>query len=263
MLIFTGTLNRSCTADIVMGMHADTYYYAVGFDNWFLDCNSHMTAEDLAEYFLSSLCANAGDMSGSSIDGLTEPGTVPLRATEFFYQESAQLTTSRPLALLLFLDFPHPDFSSVPVSSRCAGGRFSAGGAICVRRSVCGKAVCVRRSVRCAGSPFVRSGGATRRPFGTDRLPAQARILRETFRPRPPLNFFLYFILHAGALSSLDKNMKKAPLKNEKCFGVSSSIGNTLQGHPVLSSRSFFRWRLPCLNHGAHLFIKRCSTDQK
>ena len=25
---FTGELNRSCTADIVMGMHADAYYYA-------------------------------------------------------------------------------------------------------------------------------------------------------------------------------------------------------------------------------------------
>ena len=92
MLTFTGTLNRSCTADIVMGMHADTYYYAGGFDDWFLDCNSQMTAEDLAEYFLSSLCANAGDMS-ENVDGLTEPGSVTLRSTDGVYPESGQLTT--------------------------------------------------------------------------------------------------------------------------------------------------------------------------
>ena len=92
VLTFTGTLNRSCTADIVMGMHADTYYYAGGFDDWFLDCNSQMTAEDLAEYFLSSLCANAGDMS-ENVDGLTEPGSVTLRSTDGVYPESGQLTT--------------------------------------------------------------------------------------------------------------------------------------------------------------------------
>ena len=75
-----------------MGMHADTYYYAGGFDDWFLDCDSDMTAADLAEYFLSSLCANAGDMS-KNVDGLTEPGAVTLRATDGVYPESGQLTT--------------------------------------------------------------------------------------------------------------------------------------------------------------------------
>lgn len=75
-----------------MGMHADTYYYAGGFDDWFLDCDSDMTAADLAEYFFSSLCANAGDMS-ENVDGLTEPGAVTLRATDGVYPESGQLTT--------------------------------------------------------------------------------------------------------------------------------------------------------------------------
>lgn len=92
VLTFTGTLNSSCTADIVMGMHADTYYYAGGFDDWFLDCDSDMTAEDLKNYFLSSLCANAGDLS-ENVDGLTESGTVTLRATDGVYPESGQLTT--------------------------------------------------------------------------------------------------------------------------------------------------------------------------
>lgn len=81
VLTFTGELNRSCTADIVMGMHAGSYYYAGGFDDWFLDCASDLTAADLAEYFLSSRYANAGDMS-ANVDGLTEPGTVTLRATD-------------------------------------------------------------------------------------------------------------------------------------------------------------------------------------
>lgn len=92
VLSFTGDLNRSCTADIVMGMHAGSYYYAGGFDDWFLDCASDMTAADLAEYFLSSRCANAGDMS-ANVDGLTEPGIVTLRATSGAYPESGQLTT--------------------------------------------------------------------------------------------------------------------------------------------------------------------------
>lgn len=92
VLTFTGDLNPSCTADLVMGMHADTYYYAGGFDDWFLDCDSDMTAEDLKNYFLSSLCANAGDLS-ENVDGLTEPGSVTLRATDGVYPESGQLTT--------------------------------------------------------------------------------------------------------------------------------------------------------------------------
>lgn len=72
VLTFTGILNTECVADLVMGMHAGTYYYAGGFDDWFLDCDSDMTADDLVSYFLGSLCANGGDMSGS-IDALTEP----------------------------------------------------------------------------------------------------------------------------------------------------------------------------------------------
>lgn len=92
VLTFTGDLNTSCTADLIMGMHADTYYYAGGFDDWFLDCDSDMTSEDLKNYFLSSLCANAGDLS-ENVDGLTEPGAVTLRATDGVYPESGQLTT--------------------------------------------------------------------------------------------------------------------------------------------------------------------------
>lgn len=99
VLTFTGDLNTSCTADLIMGMHADTYYYAGGFDDWFLDCDSDMTAADLAEYFLSSLCANAGDMS-ENVDGLTEPGAVTLRATDGVYPESGQLTTIPALCAL-------------------------------------------------------------------------------------------------------------------------------------------------------------------
>ena len=92
VLSFTGELNRSCTADLILGMHADSYWYAGGLDDWFLDCDSDMTAEDLKNYFLSSLCANAGDLS-ENVDGLTEPGSVTLRATDGVYPESGQLTT--------------------------------------------------------------------------------------------------------------------------------------------------------------------------
>lgn len=91
-LSFTGELNRSCTADLIMGMHADSYWYAGGFDDWFLDCNSQLDAEDLEEYFRGSLCANGGDMAGN-VDALTEPGCVTLRSISGAYPETGQLTT--------------------------------------------------------------------------------------------------------------------------------------------------------------------------
>lgn len=83
-LTITGELNRSCTADIVMGMLQDTYWYAGGFDDWFLDCDSQLTADDLADYFRSSLCANGGDTSGA-VDAITDPGAVTLRASAGSY----------------------------------------------------------------------------------------------------------------------------------------------------------------------------------
>lgn len=92
VLTFTGELNRSCVADLVMGMHADTYYYAGGFDDWFLDCDSDMTDDDLVAYFRGSLCANGGDSTGN-VDAVTEPGAAMLRATDGIYPESGQLTT--------------------------------------------------------------------------------------------------------------------------------------------------------------------------
>lgn len=92
VLTFTGELNRSCVADLVIGMHADTYYYAGGFDDWFLDCDSSLTADDLMDYFKSTLLCNGGD-SGSDVDALTEPGCVTLKATDGVYPESGVLYT--------------------------------------------------------------------------------------------------------------------------------------------------------------------------
>jgi hypothetical protein len=61
-----------------MGMHANTYYYAGGFDDWFLETDSQLTADDLLLYFKSSLHANGGD-AASDVDALAEPGTVTLK----------------------------------------------------------------------------------------------------------------------------------------------------------------------------------------
>ena len=91
-LTIEGELNRSCTADLIMGMHADTYYYAGGFDEWFLDTDSDLTAEDLAEYFKATLFANGGDLSGD-VDALTEAGSVTLRSSDGAYPASGQLIT--------------------------------------------------------------------------------------------------------------------------------------------------------------------------
>ena len=67
--------------------------YAGGFDDWFLDCDSQLTADDLADYFRSSLCANGGDTSGT-VDAITEPGAVTLRATSGVYPSEGVLCTA-------------------------------------------------------------------------------------------------------------------------------------------------------------------------
>ena len=90
-LTFTGELNRSCTADLIMGMHADSYWYAGGFDDWFLDCDSPLTADDLADYFRSAVFANGGDTTGN-VDAVSSDG-VTLRASSGKYPESGVLYT--------------------------------------------------------------------------------------------------------------------------------------------------------------------------
>lgn len=96
---FTGELNRSSTADIVLGMHAGSYWYAGGFDDWFLDTDSELTMDDLEELFRSSYFANGGDKV-SSVDALSEPGKVLLKKTEGSYPLSGELLTkAKPLSL--------------------------------------------------------------------------------------------------------------------------------------------------------------------
>ena len=92
-LTIGGELNRSCTADIIMGMLQSSYWYAGIFDDWFLDVDSQLTAEDLADYFRSSLCANGGDTSGA-VDAITEPGSVSLRAAGGVYPTEGTLYTA-------------------------------------------------------------------------------------------------------------------------------------------------------------------------
>ena len=91
-LSFTGELNRSCTADLIMGMHANSYWFAGGFDDWFLDCDSELTAEDLADYFLATVFANGGDTTGN-VDAVSAPGGVTLRKSNGAYPESGVLYT--------------------------------------------------------------------------------------------------------------------------------------------------------------------------
>lgn len=92
VLTFTGDLNRECTADLVIGMHADTYYYAGGFDDWFLDCDSQLTADDLVDYFRATVLCNGAD-SSADVDALTAEGGVTLKATNGVYPESGVIYT--------------------------------------------------------------------------------------------------------------------------------------------------------------------------
>lgn len=92
VLTFTGELNRSCVADLVIGMHAGTYYYAGGVDDWFLDCDSPLTSDDLVDYFNATLLCNGGD-SSSDVDALTDASGVILKSTDGVYPESGTIYT--------------------------------------------------------------------------------------------------------------------------------------------------------------------------
>jgi phage minor structural protein len=92
-LTISGELNRSCTTDLIWGMLNNSYWYAGGFDDWFLDCDSTLTADDLMDYFRSAVMANAGDTTGA-VDGITEPGTVTLRKSSGAYPTEGVLTTA-------------------------------------------------------------------------------------------------------------------------------------------------------------------------
>lgn len=91
-LTISGTLNRSCTADLVWGMLNTSYWYAGGFDDWFLDCDSDLTTDDIAEWFLKSLSANGAD-TDSDVDGLAAEDTVTLKGAGGVYAESGVLVT--------------------------------------------------------------------------------------------------------------------------------------------------------------------------
>lgn len=89
----TGDLNRSCTADLMWGTHSGTYWYAGGFDEWFLDCDSDLTADDIISWFKRSLSANGADAS-SDVDGLQTENKVKLKAVNDVYPVSGILTTA-------------------------------------------------------------------------------------------------------------------------------------------------------------------------
>ncbi|MGL5972823.1 MAG: phage tail spike protein [Oscillospiraceae bacterium] len=96
---FTGTLNASCVANIEIGRHTDTYWYAGGVDDWFFETDSTLTTEDLAMYFRQSMLGNGAD-SAADVDALTEPGNVLLKRTNNTYAKTGILETTATLCAL-------------------------------------------------------------------------------------------------------------------------------------------------------------------
>ena len=70
-----------------------SYWYAGAFDDWFLNCDADVTADDIAEWFLKSLSANGAD-TDADVDGLTTEDAVTLKATDSVYPSSGVLTTA-------------------------------------------------------------------------------------------------------------------------------------------------------------------------
>lgn len=77
-----------------MGMHAGSYWFAGGFEDWFLDCDSELAADDLADYFRATVFANGGDTTGE-VDALSATDGVTLRKTNGAYPASGVLTQKR------------------------------------------------------------------------------------------------------------------------------------------------------------------------
>ncbi len=96
---FTGEINRSCVANIEIGRHTDTYWYAGGLDDWFFETDSQLTVDDLSHYFRQSLLANGAD-SSADVDALTETGNVLLKRTDNSYAENGVLETTATLCAL-------------------------------------------------------------------------------------------------------------------------------------------------------------------
>lgn len=89
---FTGIINQSCTADIVMCMHANQYYFAGGIDDLFFETATDLNIEDLREYFLTTQFANGADIA-AEVDALIDPGAVRLKEISGNYPFSGTLYT--------------------------------------------------------------------------------------------------------------------------------------------------------------------------
>src|SRR5699024_4495179 len=81
-----------CSADTVVGMLQDTYYYAGCFDDWSFEKDSKLTMEDIHLHFKSYIQANGAD-SASQVDVLTEPGDVILKKEDNKYAGSGVVYT--------------------------------------------------------------------------------------------------------------------------------------------------------------------------
>lgn len=89
----TGIINPDCTADIVVGMLGNQYYYAGGIDDLFIDVASTLDIDDLVWYFRRGLMANGGDTDGP-VDALSHAaGGVILRMGTGGYPDTGALTT--------------------------------------------------------------------------------------------------------------------------------------------------------------------------
>ena len=93
-------------------MNAGSYWYAGGFDDWFLDCDSELTADDLADYFRATVFANGGDTAGE-VDAITTADAVTLRKTNGAYPASGVLYTKA---------VEYGGAGKVSVSSECVSG---------------------------------------------------------------------------------------------------------------------------------------------
>lgn len=87
-----GTVNRSCTADLYVGMLEGDAFFSGTIDDLFYEKNTEHNIETMERYFYSSIAGNGGDVE-NEVDGISVSGSVILSKENNAYKASGTFNT--------------------------------------------------------------------------------------------------------------------------------------------------------------------------